>query len=80
MKELMTLVGFGTGMVVGVMLYKYSKNFQKSVDKGEMKVMESAKELEQKAEEKMDNAERKIKQGMKKIEKKAKKIKNEVKL
>ena len=80
MKEFMALLGFGTGMVVGVMLYKYSQNFKTSVDKGEMKMMQSAKELEQKAEEKIDDAQKKIKAGMKKVEKKAKNIKNEMKL
>ena len=32
MKEFMALLGFGTGMVVGVMLYKHSQDFKKSVD------------------------------------------------
>ena len=90
MKELMALLGFGAGMVAGVMLYKYSQDFQKGVDKGEKEIMKGAKQLEQKAEEKMDQAQKqinqkmdktkkKIKAGMKKVSKKAEEIKDSVK-
>lgn len=72
MKELMALLGFGTGMIAGVMLYKYSQEFKKNVDMGEKKVMQSAKKLEEKAEDKLDEAEEKIKQGMDKTGKKIK--------
>ncbi len=78
MKEFMALLGFGTGMVVGVMLYKHSQDFKKSVDMGEKKMMKSAKDLEEKAEDKMDQAEKKIKTSMRKLKQKAKKIKNEM--
>lgn len=78
MKEFMALLGFGTGMVVGVMLYKHSQDFKKSVDMGEKKMMKSAQDLEEKAEDKMDQAEKKIKTSMRKLKQKAKKIKNEM--
>ena len=78
MKEFMALLGFGTGMVVGVMLYKHSQDFKKSVDMGEKKMMKSAKDLEEKAEDKMDQAEKKIKNSMRKLKQKDKKIKNEM--
>ena len=44
------------GVVAGVMLYKYSQEFQKGVDKGEKEIMKGAKQLEEKAEEKMEEA------------------------
>ena len=78
MKEFMALLGFGTGMVVGVMLYKHSQDFKKSVDMGEKKMMKSAQDLEEKAEDKMDQAEKKIKTSMRKLKQKAKKVKNEM--
>ena len=79
MKEFMALLGFGTGMVVGVMLYKHSQEFRKSVDMGEKKMMKSAQDLENKAEDKIEEAEQKIKSTMKKAKRKASKIKEEIK-
>ncbi len=73
MKELIALLGFGTGMIAGVMLYKYSNEFKKNVDMGESKVMQGAKKLEQKAEDKIDETEQKIKKGMDKTSAKIKK-------
>lgn len=39
MKETLMLIGFGMGLVTGMLLYKYSPCTKQAVDKGEKAVM-----------------------------------------
>lgn len=70
MKELYMLAGFGLGLLTGVMLYKYSKETKKTVDKAEQAVMKEAEMMSKKAEQATEKIEEGIKQGTKKIQKK----------
>lgn len=57
------LLGFGMGLVTGVLLYKYSQNTKKTVDKAEKAVvkeidmaMEKTKKATEKAQKAVKNA------------------------
>ncbi len=83
MKDLMLLVGFGAGMITGMVLYKYSKSAKQVFNKGETAVMETfekgekkiekeADKLKKGAEKVMKEAEEKMEEGTEKIKKKLK--------
>ncbi len=71
MKEFMMLMGFGCGLVTGAMLYKYSQDAKKALDKGEQCVMEKAEIIGDKAEKGIQKLNKKIKTEAKKIKEKA---------
>ena len=48
MKEAIMLCGFGIGLVTGALLYKYSHDAKKLVDKGEKAVMKEIDKIEDK--------------------------------
>ena len=66
MKDLVTLLGFGVGVVTGAMLYKYSKCTQEAIDKGEKMVMKEVDNMEQKAKAAVKNAQKKAEKETKK--------------
>lgn len=70
MKDIFMLAGFGIGLITGAMLYKYSKETQKTIDKAEKVVMKEADMMSKKAEEGMEKLEEGIKKGAQKIKKK----------
>ena len=61
MKEFMMLMGFGCGLVTGAMLYKYSQDAKKALDKGEQVVLEKAEQMGEKAEKSIQKINKKIK-------------------
>ena len=63
MKELMTLLGFGAGMITGALLYKHSLDAKSRVNKGEKAVKKEINEMKEKVEPKLE----KIKKEMKKM-------------
>ena len=76
MKDIMMLLGFSMGLLTGALMYKYSQGTKEMIDKGEKKVVKTAKQMEKKAEQGMDELEKKIKNGVKKIEEKVSKTQN----
>ena len=50
MKELMTLLGFGAGMITGALLYKHSQDAKSRVNKGEKAVKKAAPKKTAKAD------------------------------
>ncbi len=63
MKDICMLMGFGMGLVTGVLLYKYSQGTKKTVDKAEkaiVKEMDMAAEKAKKATTKAQNAVKKV--------------------
>lgn len=76
MKDIMMLVGFSMGLLTGALLYKYSQNAKEMIDKGEKKVIKSAKQMEKKTEQTMDELEKKVKDGVEKLENKMTKKEN----
>ena len=63
MKELMTLLGFGAGMITGALLYKHSQEAKSMVNKGEIAVKKEINEMKDKVEPKLE----KMKKEMKKM-------------
>ena len=63
MKELMTLLGFGAGMITGALLYKHSQDAKSMVNKSEKAVKKEINEMKEKVEPKIE----KIKKEMKKM-------------
>lgn len=53
MKDFMMLMGFGVGLVTGMLLYKYSPCTKQAFNKSEKAVVESVEKLEQKAKGQM---------------------------
>lgn len=76
MKDIMMLLGFSMGLLTGALMYKYSQGTKEMIDKGEKKVVQTAKQMEKKAEQGMDELEKKVKNGVKKIEEKVSKTQN----
>ena len=76
MKDIMMLLGFSMGLLTGALLYKYSQGTKEMIDKGENKVVKTAKQMEKKAEQGMDELEKKVKDGVKKMENKMNKTEN----
>lgn len=76
MKDIMMLLGFSMGLLTGALMYKYSQGTKEMIDKGEKKVVKTAKQMEKKAEQGMDELEKKVKNGVKKIEEKVSKTQN----
>lgn len=66
MKDFMMLLGFGAGLVTGMMLYKYCPSARHSVVKGEKMIIDGAEKLEEKAQEAVKKAETTIKEMKKK--------------
>ncbi len=48
MKDVCMLLGFGVGLVTGVMLYKYSAGAKKAVDEGEKALVKEIEKADQK--------------------------------
>lgn len=83
MKDLMTLLGFGAGLVTGMILYKHSQGAKQVFNKGEKTVMDNLEKSEQKleketkkikenAEKIIDKTEKKINDGVKNLKEKLK--------
>ncbi len=83
MKDLMTLLGFGAGLVTGMILYKHSQGTKQVFNKGEKTVMDNLEKSEQKleketkkikenAEKIIDKTEKKINDGVKNLKEKLK--------
>ena len=61
MKEVHMLLGFGIGLVTGVLLYKYSTGTKKTVDKAEKAVAKEVDMMADKAKKATDKAQKSIK-------------------
>lgn len=61
MKEIHMLLGFGIGLVTGVLLYKYSTGTKKTVDKAEKAVAKEVDMMADKAKKATDKAQKSIK-------------------
>lgn len=61
MKDFVMLMGFGVGLVTGMILYKYSSCTKQAFDKGEKAIVDGAEKLEQKAKGQMKKVEEKDK-------------------
>ena len=76
MKDFMMLLGFGAGLVTGMILYKHSQGVKQVYNKGEKTIMENL----EKNEEKLAKEAKKIKKNAEKvIDKTEKKINDVVK-
>ena len=82
MKELYTLLGFGAGMLAGMVLYKNSMKAKTIYNKGEKAVLDKLNQTEKDAKVKMqemkDKADDKLDETVDMINKKAKKIKKKL--
>ena len=82
MKELYTLLGFGAGMLAGMVLYKNSMKAKTIYNKGEKAVLDKLNQTEKDAKSKMqemkDKADDKLDETVDMINKKAKKIKKKL--
>ena len=82
MKELYTLLGFGAGMLAGMVLYKNSMKAKTIYNKGEKAVMDKLNQTEKDAKAKMqemkDKANDKVDQAVEMVNKKAKKLKKKL--
>lgn len=68
MKELMLVVGFGAGLITGVLLYKHSQDVKSVVNKAEKSVSKEMNEMKDKMAPKVE----KLKKDMKDIMPKSK--------
>lgn len=82
MKELYTLLGFGAGMLAGMVLYKYNMKAKTIYNNGEKVVLDKLNQTEKDAKVKMqemkDKADDKLDETVDMINKKAKKIKKKL--
>ncbi len=63
MKDIYMLLGFGMGLVTGVLLYKYSQSTQKTVDKAEKTVVQEIDKAMEKTKKATDKAQKAIKKA-----------------
>ena len=73
MKDFMMLLGFGAGLVTGMILYKHSQGVKQVYNKGEKneeKLAKEAKKIKKNAEKVIDKTEKKINDGVKNIKEK----------
>ena len=82
MKELYTLLGFGAGMLAGMVLYKHNMKAKTVYNNGEKVVLDKLNQTEKDAKVKMqemkDKADDKLDETVDMINKKAKKIKKKL--
>lgn len=62
MKDFMMLMGFGVGLVTGMVLYKYSSCSKQAFNKGEKAIVDGVEKLGQKAKGQMKKVAEKNKQ------------------
>ena len=82
MKELYTLLGFGAGMLAGMVLYKHNMKAKTIYNNGEKVVLDKLNQTEKEAKAKMqdmkDKADDKLDETVEMINKKAKKLKKKL--
>ena len=66
MKEFMTIIGFGAGLITGALLYKHSQEAKELVNKSEKAVKKEMEMMKEKVEPKLEKSKKDIKKDMKK--------------
>jgi len=66
MKDVCMLLGFGMGLVTGVLLYKYSEGTKKTVDKAEKAVAKEVDMVAEKAKKATEKAQKTVKKAINK--------------
>ena len=56
MKEFMTIIGFGAGLITGALLYKHSQETKQLVNKAEKSVKKEMDMMKEKVEPKLEKA------------------------
>lgn len=67
MKEFMTIIGFGAGLITGALIYKHSQEAKQLVNKSEKAVKNEIEMMKNKVEPKIEKAKKDMKKEMKKM-------------
>lgn len=67
MKEFMTIIGFGAGLITGALLYKHSQETKQLVNKTEKAVKKEMDMMKDKVEPKLEKTKKDMKKEIKKM-------------